>query len=104
MDFGLRPQDLAEIIEMIRQFSDIEETVIFGSRAKGNYKKGSDIDIAIKGKKISREDVALLADLLNEESALPYYFDIVHYDGITEKELTEHIDRVGKSIYLREVS
>ncbi len=51
MDFGLRPQDLAEIIGLIRQFSDIEETVIFGSRAKGNYKKGSDIDIAIKGEK-----------------------------------------------------
>ncbi len=103
MNFGLQPQDLAEIIEMIRQFSDIEETVIFGSRAKGNYKKGSDVDIAIKGKKVSREDVASLADLLNEESVLPYYFDVVHYDEIAEKELTEHIDRVGQSIYLREI-
>ena len=102
MDFGLRPQELAEIIGLIRQFSDIEETVIFGSRAKGNYKKGSDIDIAIKGEKISSEDIASLADLLNEESILPYYFDIVHYDAITEKALTEHIDRVGKTIYLRE--
>ena len=51
MNFGLRPQDLTEIIEMIRQFPDIEEAVIFGSRAKGNYKKGSDVDIAIKGKR-----------------------------------------------------
>ena len=103
MKFGLRAQDLAEIIGTIQQFLVIEAAVIFGSRAKGNYKKGSDIDIAIKGKEITREDVTLLVDLLNEESALPYYFDIVHYDGITEKELTQHIDRVGKSIYLREM-
>ncbi len=101
MDFGLRQQDLAEIIGVIRQFSVVNEAVIFGSRAKGNYKKGSDIDIAIKGKEIRGNDVASLADLLNEESALPYYFDIVHYEGITEKELSQHIDRVGKTIYLR---
>lgn len=54
-----------------------------------------------KGKEIRREDIALIADLLNEESPLPYYFEIVHFDGITENELTQHIDRVGKPIYLR---
>ena len=102
MDFGLTAPDLAEIIRIIQRNYAAEEAIIFGSRAKGNYKKGSDIDIAIKGKEIQREDIALIADLLNEESPLPYYFDIVHYDGITEKELMQHIDRVGKSIYLRE--
>ncbi len=52
MDFGLTPSDLAEIIRTIQRNSAVVEAIMFGSRAKGNYKKGSDIDIAIKGKEI----------------------------------------------------
>lgn len=98
MDFGLRQQDLAEIIQMVQQFSVVEEAIIFGSRAKGNYKKGSDIDIAVKGKGVTHEVVASLSFLLNDESATPYFFDIVHFEEISEKELVEHINRVGQCI------
>ena len=103
MNFGLKSQDLGEIIKIIQQVKAVDVAIIFGSRAKGHYKKGSDVDIAIKGKEITRENIASLSDLLNEESALPYYFDIVHYDEIAEQELIQHIDRVGQSIYLRDV-
>ena len=102
MDFGILPRDLAEIIQALQEITAIEEAVIFGSRAKGNYKKGSDIDIAIKGLAIDREDVATLSSLLNDESSLPYFFDIVHYEEISEMKLVEHVDRVGQVIYLRE--
>ena len=73
MNFGLRQQDLDEIIRTLQKFSLIEEAIIFGSRAKGTFKKGSDIDIAIKEKGIDHELVASLSFLLNEESAMPYF-------------------------------
>ena len=101
MNFGLRQQDLDEIVGILQRFPAVEEAVIFGSRAKGNFKKGSDIDIAIKGKAIGRETVASLSFLLNEESATPYFFDIVHFEGISEKALLEHVNRVGQCIYSR---
>jgi len=103
MNFGLRQQDLDEIIHILQKFPVAEEAVIFGSRAKGTFKKGSDIDIAVKGKRINHAVVAALSFLLNEESATPYFFDIIHFDAISEKELLEHVERVGQSIYLHKV-
>lgn len=101
MDFGLQQQDLHEITSILSKFPAIDEALLFGSRAKGTFKKGSDIDIAIKGKGINYEIVAALSFLLNEESTSPYFFDIVHFDDISEKELLEHIKRVGQCIYTR---
>ena len=72
---------------------------MFGSRAKGNYKIGSDVDLAIKGGRLTYEITARLADCLNEDKPLPYFFDVVHYDAIAEPKLKEHIDRVGIDIY-----
>jgi len=102
MDFGLRRQDVDEIIRILQRYQVVEEAILFGSRAKGNFKKGSDVDIAIKGKGIDQEVVASISFLLNEETLLPYFFDIVHFEEISEQELREHVIRVGRSIYVRE--
>jgi len=101
MKFGLSPRDLSEISDTMSTFPEIEEAVLFGSRAKGNYKPGSDIDIAIKGRAIEQSCVSGLSYALNEESSLPYFFDIIHYESISEQALIEHIDRVGHQIYAR---
>ena len=101
MKYGLLRRDIDEILQALRRFPEIDEAILFGSRAKGNYKSGSDVDIAIKGKAIVHSCVAALSFFLNEESLLPYFFDIVHYEGITERELAQHIDRVGKLLYSR---
>jgi len=98
MKFGLRNSDLAHILKVISQFPEIEHVVIFGSRAKGTQLNGSDIDLAIKGEMISDDTVVHLSLLLNEELPLPYFFDVVHYEGIENKDLKEHIDRVGKCL------
>lgn len=102
MRFGLQQQDIAEIIQTLKQYPAIEEAIIFGSRAKGNYKKGSDIDIALKGENLEYDMVAALSFDLNEESSLPYYFDVVHFEEISEVKLTEHINRVGCLLYSRQ--
>lgn len=79
----------------------VDRALVFGSRAKGNYKPVSDVDIAIVGSNIDQSTVATLSFFLNEETFLPYFFDIVHYDTIEEIAFKEHIDRVGKVIFQR---
>lgn len=103
MNFGLRESDLEYIINAIKNFSEIEKAVIFGSRAKGNYKPGSDIDIAIYGEKINFEIVSKLHSMLEDESPMPYMFDIIDFTHSNHKEIKEHIERVGKVIYEEKV-
>ncbi|MEM5795828.1 MAG: nucleotidyltransferase domain-containing protein [Bacillota bacterium] len=101
VELGLQAADLAYIISVLRDFPEIEKAVVFGSRAKGNYKAGSDVDIAIYGESVSFSTVARLHYRLEEEGPLPYYFDIIDYTHLTHKDLQEHIGRVGKTIFER---
>jgi len=99
--YGLLERDLNYIMDAVKKYPEVEETILFGSRAIGNYKKGSDIDLALIGEKVDRKIVRRLSDDLNEEYPLPYFFDIVNYNEITNEELKKHINSVGKSIYKR---
>lgn len=99
MNYGLKNRDLEYILEALGKIIGIEEAIIFGSRAIGNYKSGSDVDIAIKGQKVTHSIVSTLSYKMNEEYPLPYFFDIVHYEKIKEQKLIDHIDQVGKTIY-----
>lgn len=82
---------------MMARFPAIRESVLFGSRAKGTFSAGSDVDLALKG--CSENDALQLSALLNEETTLPYFFDVVVYETIQNRDLSEHIDRVGLKIY-----
>ncbi len=100
MDTGLTETDINLIAAAIAQFPEIEDALIFGSRAKGSYKKASDVDLAVKGRHVSNETIKRLNFVLNEELPLPYFFDVVHYESLENQLLVEHIDRAGKSITL----
>lgn len=95
--FGLDNMDLENILKIIKSCQKVDSAILFGSRAKGTFSNGSDIDIALKGENIVLNDVL---DLLNEldDLLLPYKFDLVIFDRIEEVELKEHINRVGISI------
>ena len=97
--FGLSKTDCQYIKDAMAHYPEIEQAIIFGSRAKGNYKPGSDIDIALKGKILTSDIVLQLSDELEEQLPLPYFFDLLIYHSITNSELHQHIDRVGKIIY-----
>lgn len=99
MKLGLSRFDMDYIISALSKFNEIERAVIFGSRAKGNYKEGSDIDIAIYGDDITFDTLSSLHSILEDQGPLPYLFDIVDYTHLDHKELKEHIDRVGVAIY-----
>ena len=103
MNTGLSATDLAIIKTAIGSFAGVESATLFGSRAKGNYKTGSDIDIAIKLKQATTDTLApnpisLIHDKLEEETPLPYFFDVINYHTIKNQALIEHIDRVGVKI------
>lgn len=96
--FGLNDNDLQYIVEIFKNYPQIEEVLIFGSRALNTHKKGSDIDIVLKGKEIEKI-VPTISGILNEESHIPYFCDVLDYNILDNEALKNHIDRVGKQIY-----
>ncbi|MDF1579409.1 MAG: nucleotidyltransferase domain-containing protein [Desulfuromonadales bacterium] len=103
-DCGLTAEDMAVIVAAIKSFPDVRKVILFGSRAKGSYRPGSDIDLAIEAGHSGHSTAIRLAAKLNEESSLPYMFDVVDLSGIAEESLLEHIQRVGKVIYQRQTA
>ena len=94
---GLRKEDREVILNVLKKFAGIEEAMIFGSRAMGNFKHGSDIDLALKGKVA---DIYLrVKSILNQETLLPYNFDVLDYENISNQKLKAHIDNYGETIY-----
>ncbi len=97
--YGLRDSDVAEILSVLRQFPEVESAVLFGSRAKGNYRNGSDVDLALKGDRITFSTILAIAGILNEDTLMPYRFDVLDYNQIANPDLVAHIERVGKLLY-----
>jgi type I restriction enzyme, S subunit len=100
MKFGLDDITIEAIQKVFENYSKVDEVMVFGSRAKGNYKEGSDIDLTVKGNNITLNDILSLGGNL-EDLNLPYKFDLLDYSTIKEKALVEHIDRVGIQFYKR---
>ncbi len=101
MSFGLKKFEIDYIVDVIGKFEEIEKAVVFGSRAKGNYKSESDIDVAIYGERVNFDTVSALHSLLEEQGPLPYMYDVVDYAHIKSEALKEHIDRVGELLYVK---
>lgn len=99
MTFGLSNKSMDMIIQELKRRREIQKAAIFGSRAMGNYKNGSDVDLVIYGSGITENIVNQLRIALNEELPLPYYFDIVHYESLTSHSFKEHIDTVSRLFY-----
>lgn len=97
---GISENSLSIVLSILNNRTVVEEAILFGSRAKGNYKPGSDIDIAIKGKGITKDILSAL-NAAFEESPLIYFVDVIAYDSITNPDLKSHIDRVGINILKR---
>ncbi|MFK0573118.1 nucleotidyltransferase family protein [Endozoicomonas sp.] len=99
--FGLKEQTVASIQQVFASFPQIGRVIIYGSRAKGTFKPGSDIDLTL----ISSGDAALdltvqftIEEAL-EELMLPYQFDLSLMESIDNPKLLDHIKRVGQVFY-----
>jgi len=100
MKYGIKESILASILEIFSKNSKIEKVLLYGSRAKGNHKNGSDIDLTLVGENIKLEDIYKL-HLELDELYLPYNFDLSIFQKIENKDLIDHINRVGIIIYER---
>ncbi|WP_200086690.1 HI0074 family nucleotidyltransferase substrate-binding subunit [Salicibibacter cibi] len=79
---GLIDRDFFYIRKALEKYSEIARAILYGSRALGNNKSGSDVDLAIVGERVSHRTMVKLNDDLNEEYPLPYMFDLLHYDEL----------------------
>ena len=98
MNYGLTNTDLQKLTMLFARNRKIERVILYGSRAKGIYKPFSDIDITLIGEGLTRSDVNRLASDI-DDLLLPYQFDISIFASLKNKELIEHIKRVGIGIY-----
>ena len=99
-DLGLKSSDLEKIKLIFKQHLEIDKVVIYGSRAKGNYKEYSDVDISLLGDMIDLTSQHKIESEL-DDLLLPYKFDVSTFNKIRNVELIEHINRVGKVIYTK---
>jgi len=100
--FGLKADVIEKIQSALAQFAGIDSVILYGSRAKGNYRTGSDIDLTIKTN--DRETKNLLFDVIGaiDDLDLIYLFDISIFEQIDNENLIDHIDRVGVEFYQRD--
>lgn len=97
---GLSETTLANVHSILASCPEVEIALVYGSRAKGNYKPGSDIDLTLKGEALTQDMLSRLVGQF-EESNLPYQVDLSILRDINNPSLREHVERVGKVIYQR---
>lgn len=97
--YGLPTQVVQAIQGVLSQYPQVRSAVLYGSRAKGNFREGSDIDLTLKTDLAA--DTALLLQIENQLDDLntPYQFDLSLFHHITNPALIEHISRVGVNFY-----
>lgn len=98
MQYGLKKESIEKVNRIFAQYDKIEEVILYGSRAKGNYKPGSDIDLTLKGKELNLKLLNKIS-LELDDLLLPYTFDLSIYHHIKQPDLIDHIVRVGKVFY-----
>lgn len=101
MNYGLSENTLEKLRHVFSHEGRIEQVILYGSRAKGNYKPFSDVDIVLSGDKLESADLYRII-LAVDDLLLPYQFDISLYKDLVNPDLIDHIRRVGIVIYNRE--
>ncbi len=96
--FGLSEMTIQKVCAVFARYPQVEEAVLYGSRAKGNYKHGSDIDLTLRGQSLTWN---VLYKLLQEidDLMLPYTFDLSIFSQISDPDLVDHIQRGGVTFY-----
>ncbi len=100
MPYGLSRENIIKIQSVLADFAEIDEAVLYGSRAQGNYKPGSDIDLALKGDRLNLHVLNKIS-LALDDLLLPQIFDLAIHHHIRNSALIDHIQRVGQVVYRR---
>lgn len=98
MKFGLKGETIAKIISVFEKYSEVDEVIIDGSRVKGTFRTGSDIDVTLKGKHLNDKILSKVYwDIYDLNT--PYWVDISILDKLNSTALEEHTNRVRKVFY-----
>ncbi|MDO9106376.1 MAG: nucleotidyltransferase domain-containing protein [Methylovulum sp.] len=98
---GLSAATLDKLNSVFKRHNAIGSVLVYGSRAKGNYRPGSDIDLTIKGRVLEFAELMQIEDQI-DDLFLPYTVDVSQYALLSNSDLIEHIDRVGVAVYDRD--
>ena len=101
MKFGLKEKTVGQINGILAKYPEVEQAILYGSRAKGNYKNGSDIDLTLEGDGLNLSVINKIS-LEIDDLLLPYTFDISIFEQISNEALIDHIERVGVVFYNKE--
>ena len=98
MRFGLSDTVIKELQDVFRRHANIKKVLIFGSRSRGNYRAGSDIDLAVIGNDIDYNQLlSILCEI--DDLELLYSVDLLDYQKKKGTSIGDHIDRVGQVFY-----
>jgi len=95
--FGLKEAIINQIISVFSQYPQVQKVLLYGSRAKGNYRNGSDIDLTLVGD-VSYSQLSSIEDKI-DDLLLPYSFDISIFSDIDNPDLINNINRIGIVFY-----
>ena len=99
MKYGLPGRTLADLNAIFHHYPSIKQAVLYGSRAKGKHRDGSDIDLTLKtDESFTRSDLLHIAGDF-DDSDMPYFVDVSIYHQLSNPDLVARIDRVGKVLY-----
>lgn len=98
--YGLRDKIIQEINGIFSQYPQIDKAILYGSRAKGNYRNGSDIDLTLQGDELTLTTLFRIETEL-DDLMLPYKIDLSILHQIGNSDLVNHIERVGQVFYQR---
>ena len=101
MQHGLSAQTLQKIRDVFALYPQVEEAVLYGSRARGDYKNGSDIDLTLRGgTELTHTILSQIANDLDDQ-LLPYTIDLSIFKNIRNPEMIEQIKHIGVALYKR---
>lgn len=98
MKYGLPQSAVQKIRAVLSRYPQVDKAILYGSRAKGNYKNGSDIDLTLHGAELTLNVIYRILDDL-DELLLPYTIDLSAFKNIGDPDVIEHIQRVGVTFY-----
>jgi predicted nucleotidyltransferase len=98
MKHGLNGATVDRIRSVLSTFSEVDKAILYGSRAKGTHKRGSDIDLALFGSDLDETILCRISNAL-DDLLLPYKIDLSIFANISNPNLLGHIERVGLVLY-----
>ena len=100
-EFGLSERALKLLRDLFATQPELRRAVVYGSRAKGNFRPGSDIDIVLDAPDLSFQAYQRLCAAVDDLN-LPWGIDLSLTSHIDNPKLLDHISRVGKPLWIRE--